>query len=153
MKQEAIENWSTTRYCAANLSKNLVEVSKLEGKTLALIKPCDSYSLNQLLCEHRVKRENVYVLGVGCKGMEEQSDGLCMKCAFCKGKELRHLRRGHRRRACREVPSDRFAEVHELEEQDPRGALRLLAQRAFQVHPLQRLPQRLPGLHLRQVRV
>ena len=83
--QNNIDKLVYDKFCAANLSKKLVEVSKLEGKTLALIKPCDSLSLNQLLCEHRVKRENIYVLGVGCKGMEGK-DGLCMKCEFCKGK-------------------------------------------------------------------
>jgi ferredoxin len=32
------------------------------------LKPCDSYSFNQLLREHRVDRDKAYIVGVGCKG-------------------------------------------------------------------------------------
>lgn len=118
-EQGNIDKLVYDKFCAANLSKKLVEVSKLEGKTLALIKPCDSLSLNQLLCEHRVKRENIYVLGVGCKGMEGK-DGLCMKCEFCKGKNFAISDEVIDDESCREVPqSDRFAAVRELEEKTP----------------------------------
>ena len=34
-------------FCAANLSKYLVKETKKEGKVLAFLKPCDTYSLNQ----------------------------------------------------------------------------------------------------------
>lgn len=55
-------------FCGANLSKYMIEAGKKEGKTLVFLKPCDSYSYNQLLREHRVDREKVYIIGVGCKG-------------------------------------------------------------------------------------
>ena len=55
-------------FCAANLSKYMIEASKLEGKTLVCLKPCDSYSFNQLVSDHRVDREKAYIIGVGCKG-------------------------------------------------------------------------------------
>ena len=55
-------------FCGANLSKYMIEASKLEGKTLVFLKPCDSYSFNQLIKEHRVDREKAYIVGVGCKG-------------------------------------------------------------------------------------
>ena len=42
--------------------------SKLEGRTLVFLKPCDTYSFNQLIKEHRVDREKAYIIGVGCKG-------------------------------------------------------------------------------------
>ncbi len=51
-----------------NLSKYMIEASKLEGKTMVCLKPCDTYSFNQLLKEHRVDREKAYIVGVGCKG-------------------------------------------------------------------------------------
>lgn len=47
-----------------NLSKYLIKESRKEGKILALLKPCDTYSFNQLVKEHRIIRENVYVLGI-----------------------------------------------------------------------------------------
>ena len=55
-------------FCGANLSKYLIEAGKKDGKTLVFLKPCDSYSYNQLLREHRVEREKAYIIGIGCKG-------------------------------------------------------------------------------------
>lgn len=56
--------------CGANLSKYLVkETGREDGKVLAFLKPCDTYSFNQLLTEHRFDREKVYVIGVPCDGM------------------------------------------------------------------------------------
>lgn len=55
-------------FCGANLSKYMIEGSKLEGKTLVFLKPCDTYSFNQLLKENRVDRDKAYIIGVGCKG-------------------------------------------------------------------------------------
>ena len=55
-------------FCGANLSKYLIKVSKKEGKTAIFIKPCDSYSFNQLVKEHRIVRENILVIAVECQG-------------------------------------------------------------------------------------
>ncbi len=55
-------------FCGANLSKYLIEAMKLEGKTAVCVKPCDSYSFNQLVAEHRIDRDKTYVIAVGCKG-------------------------------------------------------------------------------------
>ena len=66
--EEEMENFVYNNFCAANLSKYMIEASKLEGKTLVCLKPCDSYSFNQLLAEHRIDREKSYIIGVGCKG-------------------------------------------------------------------------------------
>lgn len=53
-------------FCGANLSKYLIEQSKKEGKTAVFFKPCDTYSFNQLVKEHRINREKVYVIAVEC---------------------------------------------------------------------------------------
>ncbi|MDE6666135.1 MAG: 4Fe-4S ferredoxin, partial [Ruminococcus sp.] len=55
-------------FTSANVSKYLVKESKKEGKILAFLKPCDTYSLNQLTKEHRVNRENIYVVGIPSDG-------------------------------------------------------------------------------------
>ena len=65
---EELENFVYNGFCGANLSKYMIEASKLEGKTLVFLKPCDSYSFNQLIKEHRVDREKAYIVGVGCEG-------------------------------------------------------------------------------------
>ncbi|MBO5213575.1 MAG: 4Fe-4S dicluster domain-containing protein [Clostridia bacterium] len=54
-------------FCGSNLSKYLIANAK-DKKVIALLKPCDCYSFNQMCTEHRIQRENVYVIGVGCKG-------------------------------------------------------------------------------------
>lgn len=65
---EELDKFVYNGFCAANLSKYMIEASKLEGKTLVFLKPCDSYSFNQLIKEHRVDREKAYIIGVGCCG-------------------------------------------------------------------------------------
>ena len=55
-------------FCGANLSKYLIQMSKKEGKTAVFLKPCDTYSFNQLVKEHRINRENVYVIAIECLG-------------------------------------------------------------------------------------
>ena len=52
-----------------NFSKSLVKESAGDGKILVFMKPCDTFSFVQLLTEHRVKRENVYIVGVDCGNM------------------------------------------------------------------------------------
>ena len=65
---ESLSDFVYDGFCGANLSKYMIEASKLEGKTLVFLKPCDTYSFNQLLTEYRVLREKAYIIGVGCKG-------------------------------------------------------------------------------------
>ena len=55
-------------FSAPNLSKYLIKESKKEGKIAVLLKPCDSYSFNQLQKEHRFNRDNVYAVGIPCRG-------------------------------------------------------------------------------------
>ena len=59
-------------FCGANFSKYLVSrTQKLEGKIFVFLKPCDTYSFNQLLTEHRFDREKVYAVGIPCEGMAD----------------------------------------------------------------------------------
>ena len=66
--EEDLKDFVYNGFCGANLSKYMIEASKKEGKTLVFLKPCDTYSFNQLLKEHRVDRDKAYIIGVGCKG-------------------------------------------------------------------------------------
>ena len=56
-------------FCAANLSKYLIANTKKAEKTAVFLKPCDTYSLNQLLKDRRIQREQVLVIGIPCAGM------------------------------------------------------------------------------------
>ena len=65
---EQLNDFVYDYFCGANLSKYLIQMSKKEGKTAVFLKPCDTYSFNQLVKEHRINRENVYVIAIECLG-------------------------------------------------------------------------------------
>ena len=73
-------------FCGSNLSKYLIKLSKLEGKTLVFLKPCDSYSFNQLLTEHRIKRENAETM-YGEVSVSKK-DCLLERCEVCKSHKV-----------------------------------------------------------------
>ena len=59
-------------FCGANFSKYLIaNTKKTQSKVLVFLKPCDTYSFNQLLTEHRFDREKVYAIGIPCEGMAD----------------------------------------------------------------------------------
>ena len=67
---ENLDEFVFNGFCGANFSKYLIaETRKSENKVLVFLKPCDAYSFNQLLTEHRFDREKVYVVGIPCDGM------------------------------------------------------------------------------------
>ena len=69
-EEDLKENFVWNDLCGANFAKYLVKhTDRYEGKILVFLKPCDTYSFNQLLTEHRFDREKVYALGVPCDGM------------------------------------------------------------------------------------
>lgn len=78
LEKDFVYDW----FCGANLSKYLIQMSKKEGKTAVFLKPCDTYSFNQLVKEHRIKRENIYVIAVEClaklniEAIKEKTDGI-----------------------------------------------------------------------------
>ena len=55
-------------FCGANLSKYLINETKKDGRIAVFLKPCDTYSFNELLKEHRIDREKTYVIGIFCGG-------------------------------------------------------------------------------------
>ena len=63
-----IENLKYDGFCGPNVSKYLVAEAAKDGCVLAFLKPCDTWSYNQLVTEHRVNPDKVVVVGVGCKG-------------------------------------------------------------------------------------
>lgn len=86
-------------FCCSNLSKYMIAQSRPvkangapnEGKIAVFLKPCDTYSFNQLLKEHRILRDNVYVIGVPCGDFKSVPEGGTIadakptdRCAVCK---------------------------------------------------------------------
>ncbi|MBQ1985840.1 MAG: 4Fe-4S dicluster domain-containing protein [Clostridia bacterium] len=69
---DALKDFVWNDFCGANFSKYLInKTQKVEGKVLVFLKPCDTYSFNQLLTEHRFDREKVYAVGIPCEGMAD----------------------------------------------------------------------------------
>lgn len=68
-----LDSFAYDYFCGANLSKYLVQIAKKEGKTAVFLKPCDTYSFNQLVKEHRIPREKILVIGVECRGKVDVS--------------------------------------------------------------------------------
>jgi ferredoxin len=69
---DALKDFVWNDFCGANFSKYLIsKTGKSEGKILVFLKPCDTYSFNQLLTEHRFDREKVYAVGIPCEGMAD----------------------------------------------------------------------------------
>ncbi|MBQ6845688.1 MAG: 4Fe-4S dicluster domain-containing protein [Oscillospiraceae bacterium] len=71
-EEEVRRNFVWNDFCGANMSKYLIsKASGVDGKILVFLKPCDTYSFNQLLTEHKFDREKVYVVAVPCDGMAD----------------------------------------------------------------------------------
>lgn len=110
------KNFVYNQWCGANLSKYLVrltrEIETAKSTTrmnntmakqrdpnavdkpipqetvLVFLKPCDTYSFTELLKEHRIKREDVYVVGIPCDGMADpETKKMAERCENCKSKK------------------------------------------------------------------
>ena len=72
--EEIEKNFVYDDFCGANVSKYVIkEQKKSDDKILVFLKPCDTYSFNQLTAEHKIRRENVYVIGISCEGKADVS--------------------------------------------------------------------------------
>lgn len=85
---EELKDFTYDWFCGANLSKYLIQISKKEGKTAVFLKPCDTYSFNQLVKEHRIKRENIHVIAVECQGKLDIEKINAAGASFVTGVEL-----------------------------------------------------------------
>lgn len=66
--KDNLDGFVYNSFCGANLSKYLVAECKKEGKIAIFLKPCDSYSFNQLVSEHRIDRDRIWVVAIECQG-------------------------------------------------------------------------------------
>jgi len=86
--RDAQVNLIYNRFCAANLSRFLIDAAKRYDKTLVFLRPCDSFSFNQLVKEHLVDKDRVRVVGIGCDGCVDVDEhgnevGLLESCSVC----------------------------------------------------------------------
>ena len=63
---------------------NYLKTDHIRRKRAALvIKGCDSRSLNMMLTENQVKRENLYVVGIACEGVTDETGQKMQNCTEC----------------------------------------------------------------------
>lgn len=120
----AANNRAAAERAAKNGTPNAAEEPLPKERVLAFLKPCDTYSFNQLLNEHRIRRENVYVVGVPCLAFRTVRDGESAqnareleRCAVCKSTKhaLFDELIGCENAAKEATPAARFNQVAELE--------------------------------------
>lgn len=66
--KDNLDGFVYNSFCGANLSKYLVAECKKPGNIAIFLKPCDSYSFNQLLTEHRIDKDRIWVVAIECQG-------------------------------------------------------------------------------------
>ena len=71
------QNMVYNKHCSSNLSKYIIKANKEYEKTLIFLKPCDSFSYNQLLKEHLVDKNKTRAIGICCEGDVNE---LCKTC-------------------------------------------------------------------------
>lgn len=130
---DELEDFVYDLFCGSNLSKFLVKEAAKEGKIAVLLKPCDRYSFNQLVKEHRINKENVLPIEIDCDGMvdidkvkalgikgiksiDTDGDQLIIETVYgqksCKKEEILLIKC----LTCKDrVDGDRFALVREIE--------------------------------------
>ena len=106
-------------YCVNTLAKYARDVIP-RGKVGLVVRGCDSRGIVRLVADQVIKREDVYLIGVGCPGMKDRKTGeLLKKCAECTHNNPLICDEMAGEEAEKAVPADRFAEVAEVEAMTP----------------------------------
>ncbi|MBQ6455192.1 MAG: 4Fe-4S dicluster domain-containing protein [Eggerthellaceae bacterium] len=102
-------------YCANTLAKYVTDVLA-RGKVGLVVRGCDSRAIVRLINDKVIKREDVYLVGVGCPGMKDRkTDEPLKKCTECRHNNPLVFDEMAGENAEKAVPEDRFAEVKEVE--------------------------------------
>ncbi|HEY5156894.1 MAG TPA: 4Fe-4S dicluster domain-containing protein [Anaerolineales bacterium] len=73
-------------YLVDKLPANQRERSNENGSHLRIgvvVKPCDSRTINVLLAENQLSREQIHIIGVTCEGMRKEGGNLQERCVSC----------------------------------------------------------------------
>ena len=75
--------------CSNNLTGYLpgmlrpVRGKEPEKPVAVVVKPCDSKAINVMVAENLYRREQVFSIGVACEGMQDENNGLQVRCITC----------------------------------------------------------------------
>ena len=105
--------WS--EYCANTLGKYTRDVVA-RGKVGLVVRGCDSRSIVRMIEDKVIKREDVYLIGVGCPGMKDRKTGEALKkCAECRHRNPVIFDEMAGDEAEHDLPEGRFSEVRTIE--------------------------------------
>lgn len=70
-------------YCVNTLAKYVQDL-KRRGRIAVVVRGCDARAVNRMIQDNQFKREDVYLLGIGCPRMKDRTTGdVLEKCAYC----------------------------------------------------------------------
>ncbi len=102
-------------YCVNTLAKYVRDVIP-RGKVGLVVRGCDSRGIIRLVADKVIKREDVYLIGVGCPGIKDRKTGeMLKKCAECRHNNPPEFDEMAGEVAEKPVAVERFAEVAEVE--------------------------------------
>ena len=102
-------------YCVNTLAKYVRDVVS-RGKVGLVVRGCDSRGIIRLVADKVIKREDLYLIGVGCPGMKDRKTGeLLKKCAECRHNNPLEYDEMAGDTVEKPQPADRFAEVRDVE--------------------------------------
>ena len=102
-------------YCVNTLAKYVRDVVS-RGKVGLVVRGCDSRGIIRLVADKVIKREDVYLIGVGCPGMKDRKTGeLLKKCAECRHNNPLEFDEMAGDAVEKPAAAERFAEVAEVE--------------------------------------
>ncbi len=79
-KAAGLEEMRWDKACTPNLA---VYLHGRRDRVAVLAKPCDARGIVMYLAENQIKRENVYIIGVECDGMENPDGSPAVGCDGC----------------------------------------------------------------------
>ncbi|ATW25109.1 4Fe-4S dicluster domain-containing protein [Candidatus Formimonas warabiya] len=79
-----VERLVWDEYCLAGTAKYLLDDKFPDGKIGLFVRGCDARAVNRLLQDGQIKRENIYLIGIPCRGMKDPDTGeTAKKCLEC----------------------------------------------------------------------
>ena len=102
-------------YCVNTLAKYVRDVVP-RGKVGLVVRGCDSRAIVRLIIDQVIKREDVYLIGVGCPGILDRHSGeMLKKCTECRHNNPVLCDEMAGEEVEKAATAERFAEVAEIE--------------------------------------
>jgi ferredoxin len=90
-----------------------------------VVKPCDSRAINVLLAEQQIERERVFVIGVACEGLQDETGELLARCSRCVDRVpvVSDVLLGEPSETSPAVDEDEYSDLARVEEMPPADRL------------------------------